>query len=131
MYESDLATGLEDLKQRVANEVEDPGIRKRVIESLTRASNSVSNVIERGQLKVGKGEKTKISESNIVVGKRKRKQDESTDESLKLAKEHGVKKRKTYDKIKFQPGDAVSVPSKTEITLEVIRRIIRKGRKER
>ncbi len=46
MYERDLATGLEDLKQRVANEVEDPGIRQKVLDSLTKASDSISNVVE-------------------------------------------------------------------------------------
>jgi hypothetical protein len=112
VYESDLATGLENLKQRVANEVADPGIRKKVIGALMKASNSMSHVIERGQLKVGKGEKTKICESNIVVGKRKRKKEESADVSVKPAKEHVTKKQKTYDKIKFQPGDAISVSSK-------------------
>jgi hypothetical protein len=111
-YTNDLATGLKDLKQRVEKQVEDPGIRKKIIDSLTKASESVANVIEQGQLKVGKGEKNKISTSNVVLGKRTRSKVDGLNESEKPSKECERKRQKIYDKIKFQPGDAVSVSSK-------------------
>ena len=104
-YSNDLATGLEDLKQRVAKQVEDPGIRQKILNSLTKAGDSVSNIVERGQLKVGKGDKNQISSSNVVMGKRTRKEVEL----VQPQKEHQQKKQKTYDKIRFHPGDAISV----------------------
>ena len=111
-YDSDLATGLEDLKRRVANEVEDPGIRKKVLDSLTKAKDSVSNVIERGKLKVGKAERMKISESNIVLGKRTRRDEDSQSQSLKPVREITTKKQKTHDRVTLKPGDAISVSSR-------------------
>ena len=47
-----------------------------------------------------------------MLGKRTRSKVDGLNESDKPSKEYERKKQKTYDKIKFQPGDAVSVSSK-------------------
>ncbi len=71
-YNDDLLAGLKELRARVENEIEDPGIRKKALDSLTKANNAVSHEIERGQLKTGKMQKNKVSTSNIISGNRKR-----------------------------------------------------------
>ncbi len=53
-YEDDLATGIEALKEKAKLTISDPGIRKRVIDSITKVQNVTSRVVERGQLKKGK-----------------------------------------------------------------------------
>ena len=53
-YASDLATGIAKLRMKAASEVEDPGIRKRILSSLSAAEDVAGNVQVRGILKVGK-----------------------------------------------------------------------------
>jgi hypothetical protein len=98
-YKDDLQAGLKDLKARAEKEIEDPGIRKKVLDSLVKANNAVTHEIERGQLKVGKKKGDKVSASNIVAGKRKR---------VRFADENNNKRKKDPGKFELKVGDAVS-----------------------
>ncbi len=71
-YSSDLASGIAKLKEKAAHQIEDPGIRQKVLNSLNKVGDVMSNVVDKGALKVGKKSNGKVSSDNIVEGKRKR-----------------------------------------------------------
>ena len=111
-YDSDLQAGLANLRQRVEKEVVDPGIRKRVLESLTKANDAVSHVVQRGQLKAGKGDKSNVNTVNVIAGKRKRNKLEIEVGASIQTKEHEKKKVNKPGDNELKPGDAVSAASK-------------------
>ena len=78
-YAGDLADGILAQKETVEKTISDPGIRKRVIDSIKNLQDASTNLILRNQLKRGKNVKHKIDISNIVQGSRKRK---STDDGV-------------------------------------------------
>ena len=98
-YNDDLQAGLKDLKARVKEQIEDPGIRQKVLDSLTKANGVLAHEVERGQLKLGKRKAGHVTNSNIVSGKRLR---------LKCVDERKNKKKKDPGKFELKPGDAVS-----------------------
>ena len=56
---------------KAASEVEDPGIRKRILSSLSAAEDVAGNVQVRGILKVGKkNDNSNVTADNVVLGKR-------------------------------------------------------------
>ncbi len=77
-YESDLATGIAKLRMKAASEIEDPGIRKRILNSLNAAEDVAANVQVRGTLKVGKkNNNNNVTADNIVLGKRNRSKEQA------------------------------------------------------
>jgi hypothetical protein len=52
-YSSDLASGIANLKEKAAHQIEDPGIRQKVLNSLNKVGDVMSHVVDRGTLKVG------------------------------------------------------------------------------
>ena len=113
-YSSDLAKGIADLKAKAVNQIENPGIRKKVLDSLQDAGDVVSNVVKKGILKVGKKKKSDdVTQDNIIEGRRARtvgKEDSpavvpetSPDQQEKVSK---------VSKYKYNIGDIVSVSPK-------------------
>ena len=45
-YSSDLASGIANLKEKAATQIEDPGIRSKILNSLQRAEDTTSNVVK-------------------------------------------------------------------------------------
>jgi hypothetical protein len=70
-YDDDLETGIRALKEKTMKTISDPGIRKKVIDSITNLQDISSRVVEPKQLKVGKKNKNQIDQANIILGKRK------------------------------------------------------------
>jgi hypothetical protein len=70
-YDSDLQLGLSKMNKKISAQVIDPGIRAKVIASLKKASDVLSRVVAKGQLKVGKKiNKDDVNSCNIVNIKR-------------------------------------------------------------
>ena len=105
-YNDDLATGIEALKKKAETTICDPGIRKRVIDSIANLRNTSSQVVPKGQLKVGKQTKMKVDVANILQGKRKRASlaDDKIEPSKKKARDKSMRA-----KFGLKPGDVVSV----------------------
>jgi hypothetical protein len=74
-YSSDLQNGISMMKKRAELEIEDPGIRQKVMSSLEQAKDSMQKVINKGQLKKGKRiDRTNVNDVNVVSEKRSRKE---------------------------------------------------------
>jgi hypothetical protein len=109
-YAGDLADGILALKEKAEKTISDPGIRKRVIDSIIDLEEASANVIPRNQLKKGKNVKFKIDTSNIVQGSRKRKSIDDGTEAKPIKEQK--KARKVSKKTMLKKGDAISVSSK-------------------
>jgi hypothetical protein len=112
-YSSDLASGIANLKEKAAHQIEDPGIRQKVLNSLNKVGDVMSNVVDRGALKVGKKANGDVTSDNIVEGKRQRgvpveKEPDSVSEPSAMKK----KQAKKVNMFKFNVGDIVSVSPK-------------------
>ncbi len=107
-YIDDLASGILALKEKAQSTISDPGIRRKVIDSITDLQDVLARVVERGQLKRGKRTHAKVDKANIVQGKRKRVsfEDATIDETPPKRK---VKERAFKAKAGLKPGDAISV----------------------
>ncbi len=105
-YNNDLATGIEALRKKAETTISDPGIRKRVIDSITNLRNTSSQVVPQGQLKVGKKTKMKVDVANILPGKRKRVSfvEDKVEPSKKKTRDKSMRA-----KFGLKPGDVVSV----------------------
>ena len=108
-YEDDLATGIEALKEKAKLTISDPGIRKRVIDSITKVQDVASRVVERGQLKKSKNVKFKVDVSNVVCGKRVREKSMNENDIQRLPKKMKVTDKGSRAKFGIKPGDAISV----------------------
>jgi len=64
-----LASGIANLKAKAETQIEDPGIRSKIINSLQRAEDTASNVVKKGLLKVGKKRDGDVNAENIIQGK--------------------------------------------------------------
>jgi hypothetical protein len=113
-YDSDLASGIANLKAKAAIQIEDPGIRQRVLNSLQSVDDVMSNVIKKGALKIGKKKSNnEVNTGNIVEGRRNRTT-ETGGEPLNEPKEP----RKEPEKVrkvmmfKYNVGDVISVSPK-------------------
>jgi hypothetical protein len=107
-YSSDLASGIANLKAKAATQIEDPGIRSKILNSLQRAEDTASNVVKKGLLKVGKKRDGDVDAENIVQGKRQR-------EEPPLESAQPNKKKKQVNKVSlyaFNVGDIISVSPK-------------------
>ena len=107
-YSNDLASGIANLKAKAATQIEDPGIRNKILNSLQRAEDTASNVVQKGLLKVGKKKEGEVNAKNIVQGKRRR-------EEPPLESAQPNKKMKQVNKVSlyaFNIGDIVSVSPK-------------------
>jgi hypothetical protein len=109
-YSDDLASGILALKKKAETTISDPGIRKRVIDSITNLQDVSARVVDKGQLKRGKKVKSKIDVANIVQGKRKRgaSEQEASDE-VEAPPKKRVKEKQSKAKAGLKPGDAISV----------------------
>ncbi len=107
-YIDDLASGILALKEKAQTTISDPGIRRKVIDSITNLQDVSARVVERGQLKRGKRTHAKVDNANIVQGKRKRVrfEDSTIDETPPKRK---VKERVFKAKAGLKPGDAIFV----------------------
>jgi hypothetical protein len=107
-----LQVGLAEIRKKVENGVIDPGIRKKVLESITKANSAISHEVERGRLKVGKQRADQVSASNIVS--RKRTRNSTDDQRLEDQQGDGIVNKRSKDPGKFsiKPGDAVSASAK-------------------
>jgi hypothetical protein len=110
-YDDDLETGIRALKEKAMKTISDPGIRKKVIDSITNLQDVSSRVVEPKQLKVGKKTKSKIDQANIILGKRRRRdQEEAEREATPIARpKKKVKEKHARAKFGLKPGDAISV----------------------
>jgi hypothetical protein len=107
-YSDDLASGILALKEKAQSTISDPGIRRKVIDSITNLQDVSARVVERGQLKRGKKTHAKVDVANIVQGKRKRVSVE--DDVVKEAPpKRKVKEKSTSALAGLKPGDAISV----------------------
>ena len=107
-YSSDLASGIAKLKAKAETQIEDPGIRSKILNSLQSAEDNASNVVKKGLLKVGKKRDGDVRAENIVQGKRQR-EDPPLDSARPLKKPKQVNKVSLYA---FNIGDIVSVSPK-------------------
>ena len=109
-YDDDLETGIRALKEKAMKTISDPGIRKKVIDSITNLQDVSSRVVEPKQLKVGKKIKNKIDQANIILGKRKRRgQEEAEKETAQIARpKKKIKVKGARAKFGLKPG-AISV----------------------
>ncbi len=117
-YSEDSASGILALKKKTETTVSDPGIRKRVIDSITNLQDVSARVVKKGQLK-------KVRESiprlmlramnnlkkvreYIVQGKRKRgeREQEASDEAEAQPKRK-VKEKQAKANAGLKPGDAI------------------------
>ena len=114
VYDSDLATGIANLRMRAANEIEDPGIRQRVMNSLNAAEDVAAKVQVKGILKVGKKKNNNVDADNIMSGKRKRVNDKTPepDSTPKEVIEPKAGKVRKVNMFAFNNGDIVSVSPK-------------------
>jgi hypothetical protein len=109
-YSEDLASGILALKNKSETTISDPGIRKRVIDSITNLQDVSARVVEKGQLKKGKRVHFKIDIANIVQGKRKRGEPEQeASEEVEALPKRKVKTKQAKTKAGLKPGDAISV----------------------
>jgi hypothetical protein len=99
-YSEDLASGILALKKKAETTISDPGIRKRVIDSITNLQDASARVVDKGQLKKGKKVKFKIDVANIVQGKKNEEQQNKTRVS-KL--KHHSRRRLKKSKRKLRP----------------------------
>ena len=106
-YSDDLAAGIEALKKKAQKTISDPGIRRRVIDSINNLQDASSLVVPKGQLKRGKNVKLKIDVANIVQGKRKRA--DSNQVAKEMPPKKKVKEKSMRAKFGIKPGDVVSV----------------------
>ncbi len=116
-YDSDLQLGLSQMNKKISAQVADSGIRAKVIAPLKKASDVLSRVVAKGELKVGKNiNKDDVNSSNIVNVKRSReKKQQSEKERVNEAKETdntSKKPKKKMKPFKFEVGDWISVDSK-------------------
>ncbi len=109
-YSEDLASGILALKKKAETTISDPGIRKRIIDSIANLQDVSARVVKKGQLKKGKRVHSKIDVANIVQGKRKRKghEEDASDEDEAPPKWR-VKEKQAKAKDGLKPGDAISV----------------------
>ena len=107
-YSVDLASEIRALKEKAATTISDPGIRKRVIDSITKLQDASAQVVEKGQLKKGKKVRYKIDVANIVSGKRKRDVVEK-DQPSQAPPKRKVREKQSRAKFGLKSGDAVSV----------------------
>ena len=112
-YESDLASGIANLRAKASQQIGDPGIRQRVLNSLNKAEDIAANIVKRGALKVGKKSADVISTDNIVKGHRQRVPPKATepiqDPKASNEKEKQVKK---VNLLAHNVGDIISVSPK-------------------
>ena len=117
-YSSDLQNGISMMKKRAALEIEDPGIRQKVISSLDQAKDSMMKVVNKGQLKKGKRiDRTNVNDANVVLGKRSRNLSPVSEGTLKSYNGKGKtmsnKKIGRVSKVeKFKVGDTITASSK-------------------
>jgi hypothetical protein len=118
-YSDNLVTGIETLKKKAETTISDPGIRKRVIDSITNLRNRVidsitnlrntsSQVVPKGQLRVGKKTKMRVDVANILQGKRKRVSfvEDKVEPPKKKTRDKSMRA-----KFGLKPGDVVPVAS--------------------
>jgi hypothetical protein len=112
-YSSDLASGIANLKEKAAHQIEDPGIRQKVLNSLNKVGDVMSHVVDRGALKVGKKSNGGITSENIVEGKRQH--GVPVEKELDPVSDPPTMKKKQVKQVnmfKFNVGDIVSVSPK-------------------
>jgi hypothetical protein len=107
-YNDDLAAGIKALKEKAEKTINDPSIRKKVIESIMNLEDVASNVVPRNQLKKGKNKKSNVNVANIVKGKRNRVHFEEPNETEQPPKKK-VKEKIPRVKFGLKRGDIVSV----------------------
>jgi hypothetical protein len=107
-YSDDLASGILALKEKAQSTISDPGIRRKVIDSITNLQDVLARVVERGQLKRGKSTHAKVDIANIVQGKRKRLQCDD-EVNVEASPKRKVKEKVAKTKTGLKPGDAISV----------------------
>ncbi len=127
-YIEALASGILALKKKAETTISDPGIRKRVIDSITNLQDVSARVVERGQLKKGKKVHFKIDDANIVQGKRKRGalEQEASDEAESPKKS----KRKLRSDLNLVMRFRWRLNCSMVINLEATRKIILRGNLE-
>jgi hypothetical protein len=120
-YSSDSQNGISMMKKRAELEIEDPGIRQKVMSSLEQAKDSMQKVITKGQLKKGKRiDRTNVNDVNVVSEKRSRKESlvsKGQSKKAKFDKDRGGtmsnKKMKRISNVnKFKVGDTITASPK-------------------
>jgi hypothetical protein len=71
-YSEDLAEVILALKQKAESTINDPTIRRKVVDSITNLLDVSTNVVPRNQLKKGKQSKDNVNIANVIEGKRVR-----------------------------------------------------------
>jgi hypothetical protein len=112
-YSSDLAMGISNLKAKAAHQIEDPGIRQKVLNSLNKVGDVMSNVVDKGALKIGKKTRDTVNSNNIIEGKRTREtSNEKEPDAVPKPSTMKEKQVKKVNMFKFNAGDIVSVSPK-------------------
>jgi hypothetical protein len=112
-YASDLAAGIANLKARVERQIEDPGIRSKVLNALQQADDNASGVMRKGILKRGKKSNATINKDNILGHQRRRVSPEKSDSSSESQlPEKEAEKVKKVNQFEYNQGDIISVSSK-------------------
>ena len=124
-YSEDLAEGILALKRKAESTINDPTIRRKVVDSITNLLDESTNVVPRNQLKTGKQSKGNVNVANVIEGKRMRVKEGENVAARKRAIEKQaddvegleppkkkVKEKTLLPKFGIKRGDAVSVSSK-------------------
>jgi hypothetical protein len=110
-YNDDLAAGIKALREKAMKTISDPGIRRRVIDSITNLQDVSAQVVDKGQLRKGKNVRDRVNVANIVDGKRKR-ETSAKEMEAEAPPKRKVKLKNLRAKFGLKKGDTISVSSK-------------------
>ncbi len=105
-----LAAGIKALRKKALETISDPGIRRRVIDSITNLQDVSARVVDRGQLRKDKNVRDSVNVANIVGGKRKR-ETSAKEMEAEAPPKRKVKLKNLRAKFGLKNGDTISVSS--------------------